>query len=234
MPASHGKNGRVFVNGYDISTYLNSFGFDWNIGTTEVTSFLSSAKTYITGQADGTSSGEGFWDGAIGAIDEILAEIKRSEAVWSYYPGDSASGSRGYGFKALRSAYSTQNTLDNAIRFSVASQASGGGENILSIGGSTTKSASGSSTVLDLGASGAGSNGASIYFHATAVSGTVGVVVEHSTNNSTWTTLATLSNVSAIGAQKVVTTGAVNRYIRITVTLDAGESITFQAGVHVN
>lgn len=235
MPASFGGNGRVFVNGYEISTFLNSFSLDMSINTSEVSSFLSAAKSYITGQKDATSSGEGFWDGDTGKIDQILAGIKRTEAIYSYYPGGgAANGARGYGFRALRSSYNTQNTLDDAIRFSLASQVSGGEESILSIGGPTTKTATGSTTVLDLGATGSGSDGATIYFHATAITGTAVVVVEDSPDNTTWSTLTTLANVSAVGAQRVEVTGTVNRYIRVTVTLDASESITFQAGIHIN
>ena len=234
MPASFGGNGRVFVNGYNISAFLNSFSLEMSINTSEVSSFLSSAKEYITGQTDAISSGEGFWDGSAGAIDEILAGIKSSESIWSYYPGGNTNGARGYGFRALRSAHNTQNTLDEAIRFSLASQVSKGEESIKSIGGPTTKTASGSTTVLDLGTTGSGSDGATIYFHATAITGTAIVVVEDSANNTTWATLAALTNVSAVGAQRIEAAGTVDRYIRVTVTLDASESITFQAGIHVN
>lgn len=234
LAASFGGNGRVFVNGYNISTFLNSFGLDMSINTSEISSFLSSAKEYMIGQTDATSSGEGFWDGDTGKIDSMLDGIKSSESIWSYYPGGTANGARGYGFRALRSAYNTQNTLDGAIRFSLASQVSKGEETIKSIGGITTKSATGSTTVLDLGVGGGGSNGATIYFHATAISGTAIVVVEDSANNSTWSTLTTLTDVSAVGAQRIEVAGTVERYIRVTVTLDALESITFQAGIHVN
>lgn len=234
MSAIHGKNGRVFVNGYDISTFLRSFSLEISLETADITGFTLNSKKHLTGQSDAVSSGEGFFDGAVGAIDAILAGIKGTGSIWSYYPEGITNGYYGYGYRALRSNYGTQTTKDDAVRFSVAAQVSQGEERLQSIGGLTTKTSSGSTTVLDLGASGGGSDGATIYFHATAISGTAIVVVEDSPDNSTWSTLVSLTNVSAIGAQRVEVSGTVERYIRVTTTLDGGESITFQAGIHVN
>lgn len=231
MAAIHGSNGRVFVNGYDISTYLNSFGLDMSVALSDITPFTLSAKKYIEGQSDGTSSGEGFWDGGLTAIDAILAGIKSGESIWSYYPGQCTNGKYGYAFRALRSDYGTQLTVDDAVRFSLAAQVSKGEDRVRSTG-ETTLSATGSSETLDLGSG--GTTGAVIYFHATAVTGTIELVVQHSTNGTTWTTLVALANVSAIGAQRVEAAGTVNRYVRVTATLDEGESISFLAGIKKN
>ena len=233
MPASFGGNGRVFVNGYNISGFLNSFSLDTSLDTSEISSFLSAAKEYLAGQSDGTSSGEGIWDGDTGEIDAILSEIKRDEAIYSYYPGGVTNGAIGYSFRALRSSYNTQNTIDDAVRFSLASQVSKGTNRVKSIGGTAIKTTTGSTTVLDLGVSGGSEKGAVIYFHATAITGTAVVVVEHSPDNTDWDTLTALSNVSAAGAQRLEVEGDVDRYVRVTVTLDAEESITFQAGICV-
>jgi hypothetical protein len=232
MAASHGKNGKILVNGYNISEYLRQYSLEMSIATADTTPFSIDSKKYITGQNDAVSSGEGFFDGAVGAIDAILEGIKGTESIWSYYPNGYTSGNYGYGYRALRTNYGIQTTVDDAVRFSLAAQVTAGEERLRSIGGVTTLSTTGSSTVLDLGAG--GSSGATVYFHATAITGTVAVVVEDSPDNSTWTTLVALANVSAVGGQRVTVTGTVDRYIRITATLDGGESITFCAGIHVN
>lgn len=234
LAATHGKNGRVFVDGYDISAYLKSFNLDYSCDLAEIPGFSYNSKKYIVGLQDAQASGDGVWDGGTTAIDAILDGVKSSESIWSYYPGGYANGEPGYGFKALRTAYGVQVSKDEAVNFSVAAQCSEYQERIKSIGGLTTLSVTGNSAVLDLGASGAGSNGATIYFHAIARSGTILLQVDHSTNNSVWSKLTDLVNVSAIGAQRVTVAGTVNRYIRIATTLDGGESITFLGGIKVN
>jgi hypothetical protein len=66
--------------------------------------------------------------------------------------------------------------------------------------------------------------------HVTAISGTLDATVQHSTDNSVWSTLAAFTQSSAIGAKKVVlsSTATVHRYVRVTWTASA--ATTFVVG----
>lgn len=70
--------------------------------------------------------------------------------------------------------------------------------------------------------------GAQSYLHVTAFTGTsVDIKVEHSADNSTWSTLIDFGSVSAIGPQRLTTAGTVNRYVRVTTGTGTFTSVTF-------
>jgi hypothetical protein len=66
--------------------------------------------------------------------------------------------------------------------------------------------------------------------HVTAYSGFTGVAVkvQHSPDNSTWADLATFTNVTAVGAQRVVVANGttINRYLRSVIDVTGSGSVT--------
>ena len=50
------------------------------------------------------------------------------------------------------------------------------------------------------------------------------VIVEHSTDNATWSALITFAQTTATGAQRVAATGTIDRYVRVSTTTVAGYS----------
>lgn len=81
------------------------------------------------------------------------------------------------------------------------------------------------------------SNGGAGYVQCTAFSGFSGVVVtiEHSTNNSVWSTLLTFTTIaSAPTAERVAVTGTVNRYVRAVIDVTGSGSITVFVGFKRN
>jgi hypothetical protein len=103
-----------------------------------------------------------------------------------------------------------------------------------------TATAAGSTQSVDAGE--ATANGATAYLHVVglALGGYTswGVIVEHSTDNVTWTTLLTFTNVTAApSTNRQVAVGTVNRFQRVTLALNgagASPSITFAVGVTRN
>jgi hypothetical protein len=64
-------------------------------------------------------------------------------------------------------------------------------------------------------------NGGIAHLHVTDVSGTtptLAVVIQHSTNNSTWSTLASFTTATAATSERITFTGTVNRYVRASYT----------------
>lgn len=82
---------------------------------------------------------------------------------------------------------------------------------------------------IDNGAS--SSDGYLAYLHVTQSAGAMGsnnwsLVIEHSTDDSAWSTLDTFTlDGSAVGAEKVSGAGTVNRYVRLALTKTAGTDI---------
>ena len=101
----------------------------------------------------------------------------------------------------------------------------------------TTATGDTTAAPVDSGASSA--DGAALYLAITALAldgGTgVTVTVEHSADDVTYTALGTFAAAPALGAQRVVVTGTVNRYLAVSWAFGgaagAARSVTFMVGV---
>lgn len=93
----------------------------------------------------------------------------------------------------------------------------------------TSLSATTSGSSHDNGA--ATSNGAHAHLHILVSSGgTWAITIEHSSNDSSWSTLMTFSaNGSAITAERQTSTGTVSRYVRAVLTRTSGSLTAFIA-----
>ena len=61
MSFVHGSGARVYVNGFDLSSMLNSVSSSFSADTHETTCFGATAKSYIAGLEDATLSAEGLF-----------------------------------------------------------------------------------------------------------------------------------------------------------------------------
>jgi hypothetical protein len=75
----HGKKTRVFINGTDMSPFLNEATTTQEIETAETTTFGDDDKTYMTGLSDGTISSSGLFDSSVGASDAVLSGLIATE-----------------------------------------------------------------------------------------------------------------------------------------------------------
>ena len=226
--AIHGKNGRMYASGYDLSCFLNSVGLDKSIDTAETSTFCSDSKRYISGLKDATLSAEGVYDEDKDTIDNTLNELGDGPKIFSYFP--SINEGVGYAFLAHKTATNFAISITDAVNFSLAGQTTNGVDRITSITPKIEFTANGSSASIDLGSG--GTDGALLYLHTLGVSDDATVKVEQSVDDTTWTTLHNYGTVSTIGASRVFKAGVVNRYIRITIEdLGVSEDITLQASI---
>jgi len=120
--------------------------------------------------------------------------------------------------------------VNASLTFTVNGRAVMDGRNLVAHEAITTNT---TGTTVDGAAASAG--GAIANLHVTAVSGTsptLDVIVEHSTNNSTWGTLGTFAQATGTGAESIAVAGAVYRYVRASATL-AGTNPSFTIAVAV-
>lgn len=228
--AIHGKNGRMYASGYDLSCYLNSIGLDKSIDTSETSVFCSDSKRYISGLKDATISAEGVYDADKDTIDNTLNELEQNVNLYSYFPAKDTAGNEGYSFLAHKTATNFAVSITDAVNFSLAGQTTEGVDRVTSIIPSTEFTTNGSSASIDLGAG--TTNGAILYLHTLGVSLDATVKIEQSVDNVNWTTLHSYGTISAIGANRVFKAGVVDRYIRVTIEdLGVAESITLQASI---
>lgn len=228
MSSIHGKNTSVLYGGYDISGYLNDISVPRQADTVDVSTFGSTNKQYLAGLADGSASGSGFWDGAVGAIDAILsATFGTANNVLSVGWQGTTLGNRGDLMSGVHSAYEKAGSIGDAVGISFEMQASGGVYSGIYLHALGAETVTGNSASVDNGA--ATTAGFAMNLHVTAVAGTstptVTSKVQHSVDDGVWVDLGTFAAATAIGGQHVTGTGTVNRYVREVHTISGSSPI---------
>lgn len=217
MAFQHGKGASTLVGAYDLSAFLNNYDAAATADTAEVTTFGSSAKSYIAGQRDATISLSGFFDGSTAAVDEVLSAALGSSAVITLAAsGAGTIGSRAQLAQALSTNYSITAPVADAVTISAEAQVSGGMASGVILANLTARTATGNTTAVDNTASTA--NGVAATIHLTAFTGTnITVKVQHSADNSSWVDLVTFTQLTAIGSEYKTASGTVNRYLRVNI-----------------
>lgn len=238
MGFEHGKNTKVFYDEFDFSKYFDDASVAANADAAETTTFGKNSKTYIAGLKDATLALEGFFDGDADAVDEEFFEILGGSGnLFSIYEAGDTAGKFGYAIKAIETAYGVMSTYDKAVRTSMAGQSNGtAAERVISLHALGAEAdADWTGTAFDDNKA-ASANGGSAYIHVTAATGTIEAKIQHSSDNfaADITDLASFSSITGATAERIEFTETVKQYVRGYVTLENGESITFQMGLHRN
>lgn len=222
--AYHGKSGKVFVNGRHLSSYFDSFDIQLNCDSAEMSAFQDTYKGYNVGMKDGTLSLTGFFTDTAIHADGILYSAVGTTCVWGVFPGGDAVDSHGYGLEGNENSYAVMGTKDDNVR--IATSAIGYPEQVSSLCPMTAVTTSAVGTEINNSAS--STSGGSAYLQAIAVSGSCGVIVEHSTAGGTYATIATFTAFSTIGAYRKAITGTIKPLVRVSYS----GNMTLQASLH--
>jgi len=197
-----GRAGCVFIDGFDLSAFFQSFEFGQTKATIEANTFRSTAKRFVDDLPDSSISGEGFWDPQDRAIapvlDKAIIGTVQSNVIW--YPGNDTFGNTGYAGVAIITANTVSGATDAAVAVSVSGQPTGTGRELVkSLHKVQDETADGNSSAIDAGA--ASSLGAAAYLQVMEMDGTGTLVVTIETDTAvgfaTPTTLFTFATVSA-------------------------------------
>ena len=231
--AIHGKNGKLYVKGFDMSEYIKTAGLDMTDEVVDTTAWSKDSKEYIAGLKDATLTAEGVWDDDPTGLDAQLESIKADEAAFSYYPGLDTAGNPGYAFKAIRSAYSLSQSITDAVNFSLGGQTTEGANRVTSIIPLTEFDDNVSSAGFDLTTGSA--DGAIVFIHVTGVTDKADIVIEHSDDDgvgdaySAWTALV---DTDTVDGYIIDSDTAIKRWVRVRIAnMTALEKITLQAGI---
>ena len=213
MP-SHGKNARTYINGNDLSTMLKSFGLTETADTVEASAFNTENKTYVVGLKDATVSAEGFFAGSTYQTDNVFNTVLGSTALWTYYPNRSGIGQPGYGIRTDETSYEITSPIDGVVSVSIEGQATLGADRILSLLATNLRSSSDVGTSLDNGSSSI--NGGVGYLQVVQITSgtTVTIHIQQSSDGAAWANVLTFTDRTSIGAERVVITGGIKRYLR--------------------
>lgn len=218
MAFKHGKSTRLLFNASDLSAYFRDASASRSVETAETTAFGQDAKTYIVGLEDGTLSASGMFDGAQGAVDDVLRTALGGDAndVISVFPEGLSVGKVALSAAVKRTSYEVSSPVGDVVATSLEVQADGGIDRGIALAAAAAVTASGTSAAQDNGASSA--NGGVGYLHVTGNdrNGSTALKVQHSADNVTWVDLITFASVptNTATSERVAVTGTVNRYVR--------------------
>lgn len=233
----HGKGAALAHGGKNITEWMTEGTSNISLDPADTSHWGSSAKTFIVGQNDAQFSGSGLYDGSIDGIEKHFEAILASEMAAdqkipiTFSPEGFAVGNLAMLAVAKTTTYEVNPVISDVVKMSFEMQCDGGMQigNILMNQAMTTTT---QGTALDNAA--LTSKGALFYAHvlANANTGNVQVVLQHSTDNSTWVDLITTTVVGTgtLTAYRIgESTGTVNRYLRVRVTLAGTGSVTVLA-----
>lgn len=231
MAFSSSQSARVLARYVALSAYARSFSVDDSTDMLEVSTLHSTAKEFIAGLRGGQISVDGPLDldpTADGVLDQLIDWHGITADPVTYLPYGWSIGSVAILGAVVKTAFSRKVQANTTVDYSLAGELDGGVDYGVSLKTLAAVTADTSETSVDNGA--ATANGGVANLHVTAYSGFSGVshLLEHSSNNSVFTTLGTFTNVTAIGSQRLVVAAGttVNRYVRITSDVTGSGSIT--------
>lgn len=220
MPFGHGKSGKLFVNGENLSGYLTSVTVARTADSHDRTVLGGDSHAFTTGLTDATLSGEGLASFDEDELDEILEPVLGAEALCSFYPNGDAAGARGKGLDCDATSYEIDSPVDGLSTFALEAQSSVGSEAVKSHRAHGTVTASEDGSAVDNAASSA--DGGVAYLHVTSVDGTTPTLdakIQDSADDTTYVDLVAFSQATAKGAQRVEVAGTVDRYTRSVLTV---------------
>lgn len=230
----HGKNTVVLLGSSNASPYLNDASTNRSVDTNETSAFGNSAKTYLTGQGDGTIAVKGMFDGTALAIDALLQGFIASETdpIVSISIEGNTVGAKTHMAKVKETTYETSSPVSDIVSISADFQVDGGIDSgrLLAPATSVSTATTTNGTAVDNAA--LTSNGGVAHVHVTANVnlGTTTVKVQHSTDNSTWVDLVTFTTIATTVLTseriEVAASTTVNRYLRSQITTTGTGNIT--------
>ena len=225
MPPIVAKTSLVLLNQYDSSSAFKTFKPGRESDALDSSTFGTAAKTFLAGLKQGSIQLEGFFDKTLlSGIDAILtAAFGAAEIITSLVQESPSIGVRALLMNADQSKYEVGSPLGQIIMSTAEMHAADNGleSGVLLHLPSTLETATANATSVDNGA--ASTNGAVAHLHLTQITGlNVTVIVQHSTDNSTWVDLFTFTAASAITSQRLSVTGTVNRYRRVRTVVNSG------------
>lgn len=227
MGAIHGKSSVVMKDGFNLSLYLQDIEFSRTIGEAEKTTLSSTAKEFIPGLGETTLSGNGFYDGEVLAVDEVLeAALLLATNTWTHFPNGDTKGNRGKAISGIHTTYSINNTFDDLVKISFAGRGNTALYSVVSLQPLATISTTTTTTGVDNTIQ--TTSGGQLFIQVEAVTGTIDYQLQDSADNINFADIGTGSLSTDSVSQIDTIAGTIRRYTRLVLTLGGGESIKAQ------
>lgn len=236
MAFVHGKQGAVYIGGYNLTSYLAKHDVKAQKDTADVSTLQQASKAYVAGMRDATLSFDGFFDGQANGVIARLNALFAVDTMdqWLVLPQGDAAGANGYGVSGCVTDYEPSGDVGSAVAVTFTAQSVVGIDPVTVLQPLALQTAGGNSVGQDFGGGGARTNGLASYLVVTAGTSvtTATVKVQHSTTlGGTYTDLLTHTAVVQAGIplseRLTVPVGTtINEFIRSLWTI-TGTNITF-------
>lgn len=232
MAVAHGKQTRIYVNGYNLTGFFRKSSSELMRETAESTVFGLDDKTYLAGVKDATASLEGLFDGVVDGVEDVLlAALNADPTILTILPQGDALGNVAHGFTSLETKYAIDSSTDDIVSLNTELQSNAGRDRLLVQHALGSDVASGQSASIDNAVQTI--NGGVGYLQVPDIAGitNLSVLIEDSADNSAFATILTFAGVTADrGRQRVEITGTVRRYTRSRWVFTGAGSSQFWAG----
>ena len=219
MPFASAQVSRLYVGLLQFSGYTKGYSLAYQSEMLDVTVLTSTSKEFIPGQESATFNVDMLLDNAATASSQfgILYTAKSTPQVVTLAPSGTTRGAETWQVQSNELNFNTSAAVGDVVGVTAAFQSDGLVDPGVVLDPETAITIDTNGTSVDNTA--ATSNGGVAHLHVTAYSGLTSnsVIIEHSTNNSVWTTLATFTLVTGTGSERLVIAPGttVNRYLRI-------------------
>jgi len=216
MAFHSGSEGRVYLDFYNLSPYLNNVSVTRNRDLTDVSCLGDGNRDFFPTISNASCTVSGFLDSLSGASEPALRaafEASSSEAVSIFYNTD-AIGSRGVCGSGWTASYEASAPVDGVQAVAADFQFTGQVDACVSLHALGTETTTGTYTSVDNTA--ATTNGAVANLHVTAAgaTGTGTVLIQDSADNMTFATIITFANFTTTTSETKTYSGTVRRYVR--------------------
>ena len=236
MAFAHGRNGRMYVNGFDISAFLKQAGGGTQVAMLDTTCMgTADDLTFIPGLKKATMKMSGLLDETIvtGIGPVLESAFGVANSIFTLVPasGD-VIGQACFGFSANLGTYNLDTSVGGIGKLDADATSNYGWERLIIHHALTTEVATVNGAAQDNGA--ASANGGVGFLQVPDITGitALDVVIQDSADGSTgWATILTFTSVTADRAkQRVAITGTVRQYTRYVATFTGVGSAQFHVG----
>lgn len=229
MSFSNAQLARVLLGENELSSKLTQARALSGNEMLDVTTLNDTAKRFIAGLGMGELSVEG-WSDAAGFTDTFTALDAGVAGVVTYAPKGLSLGSPCILASGRKTTFETGTEVGGVANFSLNVTGDGHVAQGVMLHDLAAETADDSESSYDRGAAQTSTAlGGVAHLHVSAYDSltSIDVIVEDSANDSTWATIATFTQVTATGSERVEITGTVRRYLRATWDVDGSGSATF-------
>lgn len=219
---------RLLLGDFYLAAYTTDVSLSAMTEMLDTTVLTDTSKQFIPGQDTSTLSLSGHHDDA--AFADLASFKSAVSTPFTYAPSGLAVGSEVALVNVIDTSFEASAPVAGVVDWSLAAQTTGPTDFGSSLADLAAVTADTNGTVVD--GTAATTGGGVGHLHVTAFSGFSGVVVtiEDSANGSSgWAAIVTFTTVAGVTGERVAITGTVRRYLRVVFDVTGTGSITAQA-----